>query len=743
MNSFNFNKFSENFSPFPQGGSSSDTSDNTSDDSSDDGSDDTSNTGEYSYDKNSNGLNRYQYKDNIESFNNYSNNHSNNHSKSNIIEHAVGDNIPNVGITDLTDYTKDPVFNMSAYSAMDTNNDNTVSLDEVKKYTAGGGGGGAGAGGGGAGGGGAGAGGASAGGASAGGASAGGASAGTNDSGYTVPQPTGQNTNVFDNSNDFQPGVAIFKSDVIKKADKNSDGIITQQEWVDYYQKNITENAQPSIEYKTEELIVIDSTDRDSNNTSTISDTNDYTYTLNNDIKRKIKKIIEIELLESYIKDTSYNINTLNNVLRLNINVFEEKRSTDKIENIIIPPGDYYQTTDAHVINLDDKLNNILSLYDEFKYIKIKFNYNSHKYYIYQTYSNIVSYGSKVYNIFVNFGETTSKDDSVKDKFTPIFGTKYPKQLFDKIPSDNIKIQPTIKSVTYSDKTIGKYMGFKPEYYSSFIEDLISVYYYTTSVDFVEPYILRFQFKDSLPYSMSIFNKLYDLLIWAQDGMFIAFKHNAPWAESCTVRPNSTHTILKLYPGFSKDIITHLSNTSTEDDTPFIHVILKNQLHQWPEHNASVPLSMENSEGEQIPIITDSSTSNIMKADLSNLLPISKQIYIPLISDYPYELDNDKYMLMNLKIGDKELTQLQSNNPAINNSFCQFRTQESSDYFKVLGTSNKKKFPIPLSELGSTIKVSFNDRDGKLYDLNNKNHSFTLKITHLNSPYIIPNYLKK
>ena len=83
------------------------------------------------------------------------------------------------------------------------------------------------------------------------------------------------------------------------------------------------------------------------------------------------------------------------------------------------------------------------------------------------------------------------------------------------------------------------------------------------------------------------------------------------------------------------------------------------------------------------------------------------------------------------------------NNDAINKSFCQFRTQESSDYFKVLGTSNKKKFPIPLSELGSTIKVSFNDRDGKLYDLNNKNHSFTLKITHLNSPYIIPNYLKK
>ena len=498
---------------------------------------------------------------------------------------------------------------------------------------------------------------------------------------------------VFDLRNNFNTGTAVYSQKNMEKGQPKID--------VDGYTEN--------IQYKQTQLLVIDSRDRDNSN----DNTNNYTYTLLRPIKHKI---YEIELLESYIRDTSYNINTYNNYLRININIFDKNRPSDLIENIIIPPGNYYQDSDNNAINLDDKLNNILGLYNKFANINIKFNYNSEKYYIYQSYSNIVKHQSDIYNIFLNFGEIKYMNRSQGDLETT---WKKTNRLFPDIKP--LPINTPLKIKTYSNKTIGKYMGFKPEYCSSFIKNIVTVKYSKNSDN---ENILRFSFNNNSNEANELFNKLYELFIWSQEDMFIGFKLDPSWKSMATIRSGTTYLILKIFPKFATNIITHSSNDSlnADSDLPFIQLTLVQPLHEWPEYNVLKPAEMFDTTG--------SIGTEFIKDDLSNIIHISDEIIMPIISDYPYELNNDKYMLMNVICNNKPLNELHSNNEVIDDAFCQFRTDSNRDYFRVLGMSHIKRFPQHLSHLNQ-IKIKFKDRNNNDYDLNNKHHSFTFKITYI------------
>lgn len=477
-----------------------------------------------------------------------------------------------------------------------------------------------------------------------------------------------------------------------------------------------TPTTRPMNIFKTT-LVVIDSSDRD-NNTDL---TNDYTYTL----PTHISNSTEIELLESHIKDTSYNINSYNNFLRININVFGKKQASDVIENIIIPPGNYYQNSQITTTNLDDKLNNMLSLYDEFSNIKVVFNYNSEKYYIYQRYSNIVEEHSNIFNIFLNFGKTEYVSDLTK---TGLVGPTINNPLFQNINKSSYT--PTKKIYTYAPKTIGKYLGFNPAYYSSYISSLAHIYYYKNENDI---YTLRFTFIKNIEddsESKLLFDKLYEVLLWAQDDMFIGFKLSQTWKDAVrssgtTLRTKTEYLILKIFPSFANNIITHLSTENVDSSKSFIQLTLENPLHQWPEYNiVAPPDAYIRASSDTYTVASDNEINN----ELSNIIPISDDIIMPIISDNSYELNNNKYMLMQLNINGSDVAALKSKNTVINNSFCQFKTDHGNGIFRALGHSNIVKYPTK-STL-NTFKIKLKDMYNNNYDLNNKNHSFTLRITH-------------
>ena len=213
--------------------------------------------------------------------------------------------------------------------------------------------------------------------------------------------------------------------------------------------------------------------------------------------------------------------------------------------------------------------------------------------------------------------------------------------------------------------------------------------------------------------------------------MFIAFRLSSTWTAAAAVdtnvdfRSNTNYLILKLFSGFSTNIITHLSNKDTaeaalaDDGKLFIQLTLNNQLHQWPEYNILMP-----------PLATGENETNAIIGD---------EIITPIISDYSYELNNDKYMLLYLRCGDTQISKLNSNQEVIHNSFCQFRTEVSNKSFKAYDNVNICAFQTPLAELGN-LHIEFKHRNGEYFDLNNKDHSFTLKVTHLNNPSMLKDY---
>ena len=144
----------------------------------------------------------------------------------------------------------------------------------------------------------------------------------------------------------------------------------------------------------------------------------------------------------------------------------------------------------------------------------------------------------------------------------------------------------------------------------------------------------------------------------------------------------------------------------------FIQLTLKNALHQWPEYSVlALPLS-------------------------SNRI-ISNEIITPIISDYSYAFDNDEYMLMYLDITGKGWEQnIKSNNKFPMDVFCQFKTESNNKYFKAIEHINTLTYTSGIAKLDN-LKIQFKNRDGDFFNLNNKDHSFTLKITHKNSPQLM------
>ena len=373
--------------------------------------------------------------------------------------------------------------------------------------------------------------------------------------------------------------------------------------------------------------------------------------------------------------------------------------------------------------NLDTKINNLFELYDEFDNIKIDFNYNNNKYYIYQKYSYLKNENSYIYNIFLNFGRLEKKVDIDSTNDTPLPNEN---RLIDVNTATNLNIttlgdqlkkkQILSKEKHYLEKTIGQYMGFYPNTYSSHVSQYVTVKYYQNPLivdNTGTPYnILKFEFKNS----ETLFNKVYDLLTWAKSDMFIGFILENPLDNN-----NCKHAILKLEPKFCKNIITHHSDGFTSDglefrqfpefagETTFIELYITNKLHQFPKFNNEI---------------------NPFDSDLNIF---SKTIILPVVSDKPYELDNDNYMLMHLSTDKYKLDRLNSGKKSIQKieeAFTQFRTEVDKHYF--INPFNEISYKF--NAAGTTINnfyVEFYDKYGNEYDLNNIDHSFVLELTHV------------
>ena len=488
---------------------------------------------------------------------------------------------------------------------------------------------------------------------------------------------------------------------------------------------NVKQISKKEITKQTTDLVVVNSSDRE-NKFSTKS--NDYTIKIDYKVQN-IENIIGVELVEGYIKNTAYNVNHTNNILRINVNTFDLKTDTDIIENIVIPPGNYVQNSMGSVNNLDTKIKSLFDLYKEFENINIRFNTTSQRYYIYQKYSYIITEHSSLYNIFLNVGETTEEINiAANENVVPSLPSN---PLFTNVTKLPKKVNIVNKVKKYTKKTIGKLMGFSPDYHSSYYEKNVTVRHFKKSAAGVDDkFFLRFDFVDTSQASELLFNKLYELFTSSeiQNDMFVGFKLDETFAWESPIRPNTTHAILKLYPGFATNIITHLSTLNTTDEL-FIQLTLKPEaaqatfagsethlqqvstpLHQWPEWNVKIPTIAS-----------------------SNLIPFSTKIYMPIISDESYNIDVDEYMLMELTFGDRTISKLNSSNETINNSFAQFRTEDDNKFFKAYDNVFKYTFSSPITRV-KDIKVKLKDREGTLFDLNNKDHSFILKLKHLSNP---------
>jgi hypothetical protein len=483
----------------------------------------------------------------------------------------------------------------------------------------------------------------------------------------------------------------------------------------------------------TKTTLIIDSRYRDNYHTTF---SNNSTFTLNGD---GLSNVVELKLTSVHIKNNSYNINMNNNLLRMNIQVQDVKRATDNIQNIIIPKGNYYQNKNDPETNLDLQIKELFNLYEEFKNVAVYFNYKNNKYYFYQTYAYLLTENSHMYNILFNFGTTISSrftGDNYKQGRPPE-GAEKTNRLFTNTGDGGFtKIEQssdlngnslfnTIKKYKkFANFSIGQYLGFYPNNYSTHISNNVSVNYFqddTIQDSSKKNYnILQFNIKNS----ETLFQKIYNLIILAKEDMFIGFVLN-----NLLDNNNCKHAILKLEPGFCSNIITHRSTSTSTDivGTPppagapgdaadsityTIEIYLKNKLHQFPKFNNLI--EPQN--------VTLNSTVNVF----------SDIIILPVISDKPYELNNDNYMLMNLKLGGSDIINIDSTSHApssVLNSFTQFRTEIGNDYFVNTGAISIKQFPS--GKTLTTLTVTLYDKNDALFDLNNTDYSFLLECTEV------------
>ena len=482
----------------------------------------------------------------------------------------------------------------------------------------------------------------------------------------------------------------------------------------------------------TKKIIIIDSRYRNNYHT-TLS--NNCTFTLERETG--LKKIIEMKLDAVHIKNNSYNININNNLLRMNIQVQDVKRPTDHIQNIIIPKGNYYQNKNDTETNLDLHIKHLFNLYEEFKNVSVYFNYKNNKYYFYQTYSYLLTEQSHMYNILFNFGTTDYivergqpdkqvREEGENEKDNKLFTNEITTNRgadsgFTNIEKDGRRaiFDPITKKKRFANFSIGQYLGFYPKNYSTHIINNVSVNYfqYNDIQDRSENNYNILQF--NITNSETLFQKIYDLLVLAKRDMFIGFVLNSKLDNN-----NCKHAILKLEPGFCSNIVTHRSTSNYDDifGTPVdpsaetvytIELYIKTKLHQFPKFN----------------IIIEPQNLGLSSSNPSNPTPFSDIIILPVISDKPYELNNDNYMLMRLETGtDGPIYNLEStlNAPkSVLESFAQFRTEADNGYFiNAAGTSSKI---FPAGRNFTTLKVELYDKNGNFIDLNNTDYSFILE----------------
>ena len=460
-------------------------------------------------------------------------------------------------------------------------------------------------------------------------------------------------------------------------------------------------------------LVVIDSRYRyDYHNTSS----NNYIFYLPPNIYKNVK---QVKLEETYIKNTAYNINENNNQLRINIQVTDVKRPTDTIQNIIIPKGNYYQDKTDTDNNLDLQIKNLFGLYDEFKNISVVFNYKNNKYYFYQDYDYLLTENSHMYNILFNFGRRIQslggENNTFDSNITNRLITTDKADTFTKVNTSSNR-QEVISSSDkeFVNNSLGQYIGFYPNKYSTHVSNFVSVNYFqnNTLTDSSGNNYNILQFK--ITNSETLFQKIYDLLVLAKSGMFIGFVlNNSLDSNKCK------HAILKLEPNFCSNIITHRSNPTNLDlfGAPLapveflIEIYLTKKLHQYPKYN------------------------NLIEPELiNNTTPtlFSDTIILPVISDRPYDLENDNYMLLHLSLNNKKITRLASSEQAptiINDAFTQFRTETDNKYFINSLHATPYLFNSGLGNVYS-IGIQLYDKYNNFIDLNNSDHSFVLELTH-------------
>ena len=460
-------------------------------------------------------------------------------------------------------------------------------------------------------------------------------------------------------------------------------------------------------------LVVIDSRYRyDYHNTNS----NNYIFYLPPNIYKNVK---QIKLEETFIKNTAYNINENNNQLRINIQVTDVKRTTDTIQNIIIPKGNYYQDKTDTDNNLDSQIQNLFGLYDEFTNISVYFNYKNNKYYFYQKYDYLLTENSHMYNILFNFGryiqslggeDNTFDSNNLNRLITPDNASTFTKVN----TASNRQEFVSSSDKEFVNNSLGQYIGFYPNKYSTHVSNFVEVKYFQNNSlkdSSGNNYnILQFKIKNS----ETLFQKIYDLLVLAKEGMFIGFV-----LESLLDNSRCKHAILKLEPNFCSNIITHRSNPTNLDlfGTPLapteflIEIYLTKKLHQYPKYNKLIE-----------PELINNTTPTLF----------SGTIILPVISDRPYDLENDNYMLLHLSLNNTKITRLASSEQAptiINDAFTQFRTETDNKYFKNALYATPYLFNSGLGNVYS-IGIQLYDKYNNFIDLNNTDHSFVLELTH-------------
>tara|TARA_B110001450_G_scaffold248251_1_gene264195 strand:+ start:1396 stop:3621 length:2226 start_codon:yes stop_codon:yes gene_type:complete len=478
--------------------------------------------------------------------------------------------------------------------------------------------------------------------------------------------------------------------------------------------KTIKENK-PAFNLYKKSLVLIDSKYRYNYN-STLS--NNYFYYLSN----TFNNVKEIKIIQTFIKDTSYNVNNNNNHLRMNIHVTDVKRPTDIIQNIIIPKGNYFQNKTDTDTNLDAHIQNLFGLYEEFKNMSIYFNYKNNKYYFYQNYAYLLTEHSHMYNIFFNFG----KIDQIMDQEIK-FSTNNDKRLitetttakiaeFSNLNTTNtLKKSVLIENKQFLNNSIGKYLGFYPNTYSTHVSNFVKVSYFQDNnlVDSSGNNYNILQF--NITQSETLFNKIYDMLILAKEDMFIGFVLENPLDNN-----NCKHAILKLEPNFCSNVITHRSNPTNVDlfGVPIapieftIEIYLTKKLHQFPKFNRLLT-----------PELINNNTPTIF----------SNTIILPVVSDRPYELRNDNYMLLHLSLNGKKLPRLETSDEApeaLQDAFTQFRTETDNDFF--VNSIDTTPHIFTNGKNINSFHIELYDKNNNLIDLNNSDHSFVVELTHLN-----------